>query len=312
MEHHSLDGRALYVGQAILDCVTYVRDVRAEGKEVALRQCMQAGGNAFTAGITTAVLGYKPSITSGVGNDTPGRIIEKMVRDAGVYWHPRAMTETPWSNVLPNPKGRFIAGPEDELKYTQEFVRLDVRGCPLIHFDGRQLDAAEYYMAEAQKHGVPTSIDVGRNRPGIEGLLYQATYPSVSESYCRHIGKTAAELLTDLHKRGRARFAIVTMGKKGLLYIDDTGVVDHLAAFPIDDRDVLDENAAGDIFNGARNFSMLTWPERPLVWHLLFAMAAVICKLRRFGNFPPTLDEVLATLRSYGIFEVTPRMSGIA
>jgi hypothetical protein len=49
-----------------------------------------------------------------------------------------------------------------------------------------------------------------------------------------------------------------------------------------------------------------------LVWHLLFAMAAVICKLRRFGNFPPTLDEVLATLRSYGIFEVTPRMSGIA
>lgn len=303
MNRTNIAGSALFVCQAILDDVARVREVpTGDQKTVALQKAFRPGGNSFVAAMTCAKLGFKPDVISGVGNDLAGQLIEQKVRDAGFYWHPRAMKETPASIIMPNDGGRAIISAPDELAYEQDFPRLNIEGCRVIHFDGRHLDAAMHYMDEAQRFDVPTSIDVGRVRPGIEELLHRTTFPAVSKRFCGLMGESVDGMLSSLRKHAKA--AAVTLGADGLRYFIDDGPLKDMPALDVPAEQVVDENGSGDIFNGARIYSYLTWPDRGWEWHFRFATAAVAHKIQRFGNEPPTLGEVHHTLRHYGIRDI--------
>ncbi|QQG37646.1 MAG: hypothetical protein HYS26_03385 [Candidatus Kaiserbacteria bacterium] len=307
MNTTTLNASAVFVGQAILDQIARVNEMpgcdnreRARPGEIGF----QAGGNATVAGLTCSALGWQSAIVSGVADDDAGRLLEPKMRAHGVHWLPRAMERTPIAMVIVNPHGRAIVTSSDKEaeSYSQDFPRLDLEDCRLVHVDGRQRDAAEYYVDEAVRLGIPVSIDVGRQRPGIEKLLAKARFASVSSKYCHDTGRTPEKTLADL--RRHAEVGIVTLGEKGLKYFVKDGPIETLEAFPVPHTAIVDESGSGDLHNGARCFSHLYWPDRGWEWHLRFANAVVAWKLTHFGNASPTLGQAMLTLRHYGIREV--------
>ncbi|MDO8514061.1 MAG: PfkB family carbohydrate kinase [bacterium] len=294
------NGGALFVCQAISDRVARVPVVpTGDGKTVATKMKDQPGGNGFTAAMTTAWLGFKPHVISGIGNDPAGQDIVNAVLKAGIHWHPRAMKETPKAVIIPNDRGRVIISPPEDEDYEEEYSPLNIQGCRLLHIDGRQRDATKYYVGEAERLGIDRYCDFGRIRPGIEDLLPKMTHPSVSERFCEQMGRSVDGMLTDLGKH--CKVAIVTLGANGLKYAVEGGLIKPLPAFEVAPEDVVDENGLGDGFNGGRVFADLMWPDRPLEDRLRFAMAVPAFTIKRFGNEPPTLEEVYQTLLEYGI-----------
>ncbi len=301
-----LRGSALFVGQLILDDIARVKGEvpTRDMKEEALEKAFQAGGNTPVAARACAELGFKPDLVSGIGYDLAGAMLEKVVRDAGIHWHPHKMQETPSSIVIVNEFGRVIISPPAKrvvYDVNDPYPKLDITGCRIVHVDGRNFDAALHYVKEARNLDVPTSIDAGkrRSRGEIEQLLPYIDYAVVSERYCHDIGSGVDEFLTE--QRKRSKMVAVTLGKIGLRYIADEDVIVPVSAFAVDKQRTVDENGSGDIFNGARIFSQLNWPRRGWEWHFRFANAAVAWKIQRFGNMPPTLEQVYQALRQYGI-----------
>ncbi|MEK7133878.1 MAG: PfkB family carbohydrate kinase [Patescibacteria group bacterium] len=300
MDRTQLRGSVLFIGQAILDDVALVKSIpTGDQKTVALKKAFRSGGNAFTAAVTCAVFGLKPDVISGIGKDIAGLMIEQVVKEAGIYWHPRLMEETPSAIILPNESGRVIISPPEGESYLQDFPLLNIENCRLVHVDGRHFDAAEYYLGEAERLGIPRSSDFGRARPGIEKLLPRITHATVSARFCDDMGQSVDGMLSDL--RRHAEVGIVTLGADGLRYFVDDGPITHMNALKVPEESVIDENGSGDIFNGARIYSYLTYPDQAWERHLRFATAAVAHKIQRFGNEPPTLGQVYQTLRQYDI-----------
>jgi sugar/nucleoside kinase (ribokinase family) len=213
--------------------------------------------------------------------------------------HVRKVRTSSLSVIMPNNgKRAIIRGRDDD--YLHPFPVLDLSGCRALHLDGHQPDAAIHYAKLCRERGIVTSLDGGGIRSNTHELLSFIDVAIVSERLCQQMDREPKAMLDYLKSCG-CRIGGVTLGERGLLWYDETGIVRALPALSVPPARVLDTSGAGDVFHGAYIYSYLIDPTKSWEEHFRFAQAASAFKIQHLGNEAglPTLAEIAAVKREF-------------
>jgi sugar/nucleoside kinase (ribokinase family) len=286
--------QALFIGQTYID-VTFLTDRMPTGdeKHVASDYAISFGGNAVTAAFCCAKLGYVPELLATVADDWLGRMFLDMATKYGISVHPRKVRTSSLSFIMPNDGKRAIIRCRDD-DYLDPFPRLNPSGWRALHLDGHQPEAAMYYAKLAREAGILTSLDGGGLRSNTHELLALIDIAIVSERLCEQMGFEPAAMLDYLKTRG-CSIGGVTLGERGLIWYDETGMVRSLPAIAVPPNLVLDTSGAGDVFHGAYIYSYLADAAKSWQEHFQFARAASAYKIQHLGNEAglPTLADII-------------------
>lgn len=286
---------ALFIGQTYID-VTLLADAIPTGddKAVAKDYAVSFGGNAVTAAFACAKLGVAPDLLTSLAGDWLGRMFIDMAARYGVFVHPRPVKRSSLSFVVPNNGKRAILRARDD-NYLHPFPTLNLDGCRLLHLDGHQADAAIAYAKACREKGVLTSLDGGGLRSNTHDLLAFIDVAVVAERLCEQMALTPGEMLTYLRARG-CRIGAVTLGERGMIWIDEKDDRHELPALPVPRERVIDTSGAGDIFHGAYCYAYLARPAASWEEHFRFARAASAHSVQRLGNEAslPSLADIEA------------------
>ena len=292
--------QTLFIGQTYID-VTFLTDRMPTGdeKHVASAYAVSFGGNAVTAAFCCAKLGILPDLLATVADDWLGRMFLDMATKYGISIHARKVRTSSLSFIMPNDGQRAIVRCRDD-DYVHPFPILDLSGCRALHLDGHQSDAAIYYAKLCRDAGILTSLDGGGLRSNTHDLLGFIDVAIVAERLCQQMGHEPMAMLDYLKSRG-CRIGGVTLGERGLIWYDETGIVRTLPALAVPSDRVLDTSGAGDVFHGAYIYSYLTNPAKRWEEHFRFAEAASAYKIQHLGNEAglPTLIEIAALKREF-------------
>jgi sugar/nucleoside kinase (ribokinase family) len=287
--------QALFIGHTYID-VTFLTDRMPTGdeKHVASDYAVSFGGNAVTAAFCCAKLGILPDLISTVADDWLGRMFLDMAARYRISIHVRKVRTSSLSVIMPNNGKRAIVRGRDA-DYLHPFPVLDLSGCRALHLDGHQPDAAIHYAKLCRERGIVTSLDGGGIRSNTHELLGFIDVAIVSERLCQQMDREPESMLDYLKSRG-CRIGGVTLGERGLVWYDETGIARTLPALSLPPARVLDTSGAGDVFHGAYIFSYLTNPAKSWEEHFCFAQAASAFKIQHLGNEAglPTLAEIAA------------------
>ena len=292
--------QALFIGHTYID-VTFLTDRMPTGdeKQVASNYAVSFGGNAVTAAFCCAKLGILPDLISTVADDWLGRMFLDMAARYRISIHIRKVRTSSLSVIMPNNGKRAIVRGRDA-DYLHPFHVLDLSGCRALHLDGHQPDAAIHYAKLCRERGIVTSLDGGGIRSNTHKLLGCIDVAIVSERLSQQMDREPKAMLDYLKSRG-CRIGGVTLGERGLVWYDDTGIVRALPALSVPPARVLDTSGAGGVFHGAYIFSYLTDPTKSWEEHFRFAQAASAFKIQHLGNEAgiPTLAEIAAVKREF-------------
>jgi sugar/nucleoside kinase (ribokinase family) len=293
--------QALFIGQTYID-VTFLTDRLPVGdeKHVAAAYAVSFGGNAVTAAFCCAKLSIAPDLITTVADDWLGRMFLEMAAKYAIPIHPRHVSTSSISFIMPKDGRRAIVRCRDD-DHLNAFPRLDLAGCRALHVDGHQPDAAIHYAELCRAAGILTSLDGGGLRTNTHDLLAFIDVAIVATRLCEQMGLAPAEMLDYLKGRG-CRIGGVTMGEHGLLWYDETGVVRSSAALAVPADQVVDTSGAGDVFHGAYLYSHLCDPNGTWESHFSFARAAAAYKIQRLGNEAglPTRADIDEIRRRFG------------
>ena len=293
--------QALFIGQTYID-VTFLTDRLPVGdeKHVASAYAVSFGGNAVTAAFCCAKLSIVPELLTTVADDWLGRMFLEMAAKYSIAIHPRRVSTSSLSFIMPKGGMRAIVRCRDD-SYLNSFPLLDLTGCRALHVDGHQPDAALHYAKLCRSAGILTSLDGGGLRSNTHDLLAFIDVAVVATRLCEQMGLTPAEMLDYLKGRG-CRVGGVTMGERGLLWYDETGTVRSTAAFAVPADKVVDTSGAGDVFHGAYLYAYLAHPAGSWESHFRLARAASAYKIQHLGNEAglPSLEDVEDIRRRLG------------
>jgi sugar/nucleoside kinase (ribokinase family) len=293
--------QALFIGQTYID-VTFLTDRLPVGdeKHVASAYAISFGGNAVTAAFCCAKLSIAPDLITTVADDWLGRMFLEMAAKYAIPIHPRNVSTSSLSFIMPKDGMRAIVRCRDD-DHLNSFPRLDLTGCRVLHVDGHQPDAAIHYAGLCRSAGILTSLDGGGLRTNTHELLAFIDVAIVATRLCEQMGLAPAEMLDYLKGRG-CRIGGVTMGERGLLWYDETGMVRSSAALAVPADRIVDTSGAGDVFHGAYLYSYLTDPTGTWESHFSFARAAAAHKIQHLGNEAglPTRADIDEIRRRFG------------
>lgn len=287
--------KALFIGQTYID-VTFLTDRLPVGdeKHVASAYAVSFGGNAVTAAFCCAKLSIVPDLMTSVAHDWLGRMFLDMAAKYAIPVHPRVVSSSSLSFIMPKDGKRAIVRCRDDA-YRNSFSILDLTGCRALHVDGHQPDAAIYYAKHCREAGIFTSLDGGGLRANTHELLAFIDVAVVAERLCEQMHLAPKEMLEYLKARG-CRIGGVTCGERDFLWYDETGAVRSRPALPVPQDLILDTSGAGDVFHGAYVYSYLADAGKSWDEHFRFARAAAAHKIQHLGNEAglPTLADIEA------------------
>jgi sugar/nucleoside kinase (ribokinase family) len=285
--------QALFIGQTYID-VTFLTDHMPTGdeKHVASAYAVSFGGNAVTAAFCCARLGIVPDLLTTVADDWLGRMFQDMAVKYGIPLHARKVRTSSLSFIMPKDGKRAIVRCRDD-EHLHPFPMLNLTGCRVLHIDGHQHEAALHYAKLCREAGILTSLDGGGLRDNTHELLEFIDVAMVAERLCEQMELSPRAMLDYLKSRG-CRIGGVTLGERGLVWYDETGVVREVPALKVPAARVIDTNGAGDVFHGAYVYSYLSDPSKSWQEHFAFAQAASTHKIQHLGNEAglPTLADI--------------------
>lgn len=274
---------ALFIGQTYIDIVIVAEEIpTGDEKAVAKDYAVSFGGNAVTAGFCCAKLGVKPDILTSLADDWLGRMFLDMASRYDVIIHGRKVKRSSLSFVMPRGHKRAILRARDS-HYLHPYPELNLASCRILHLDGHQGDAALHYAKACREAGILTSLDGGGLRDNTEELLNYIDVAIVSERLCEQMELSPDGMLDHLKAKG-CRIGGVTLGERGLIWMDEKGGKRHMNALPVPPAKVIDTNGAGDVFHGAYIYSYLANSGANWERHFDFARAASAHKIQHLGN----------------------------
>ena len=229
---------------------------------------------------------------STVADDWLGRMFQDMALKYGISLHARKVRSSSLSFIMPKDGKRAIVRCRDD-DHLHPFPTLNLGGCRALHVDGHQPDAAMHYARLCREAGILTSLDGGGLRDNTHELLQYIDVAVVAERLCEQMNFDPEAMLDYLKGRG-CQVGGVTMGERGLVWYDETGVVREIPALAVPSARVIDTNGAGDVFHGAYVYSYLNDPSKSWQEHFAFAQAASAYKIQHLGNEAglPTLADI--------------------
>lgn len=276
------------LGQCALD---FLGEVDAypgvDAKAELLSSSIQGGGPVATALVTLARLGVKTAFVGRVGDDDFGVRIRQGLVSEGVdctYLEqiPGAVSQHAWIVVERGSGHRNIfwhRGSCPPLAVREVDPEL-IRSCALLHLDGLQQDACVAAAEMARAADVPTVLDGGTLRPGVERLLPLVDHPVVSEGFAWVLSEErGVDVALERLLGFGAQAATVTLGERGSVTLSCDGERIEQPAFEVD---VVDTTGCGDVFHGGYVYGVLHgWPLRRT---LRFAAACAALKARGLGG----------------------------
>ena len=284
---------ALFIGQAYID-ITFITDHLPTGDEktIAEEYAVSFGGNAVTAAFCCAKLGYKPDLMCSQANDWLAHMFNDMAGKYGIEIHGRKVRESSLSFIMPKGSKRAIVRCRDD-NFLHPYPQLNLAGCRALHLDGHLADAALHYARTCREAGILTSLDGGAVRQNTDELLRFIDVAIVSERFCEQMNLNPRQTLEYLMERG-CRIGGITMGERGLVWYNETGVMQEMPSLLVPAEKIVDTNGAGDVFHGAYIYSYLSKPDASWADHFRFSRAASAHAIQHLGNEAslPSLEDV--------------------
>ena len=296
--------KVIGIGVACLDQLLLWQDMRAPvlGNRI-VGYDVQGGGMAATAMVTVARLGGQAEFWGAVGDDWSADLILRGLAQERVdtsQVRRVAGQRGPLMIVCidrPTGERHFLrfTGRCDAPEPVGSLDRLAGAGCLLTDNSRPETDVPA--AAEARRLGVPVVADVGGVHEHTRALLAHVDYAIASEDCAQGLagGDDLPKACAMIRDMG-ARCVIVTLGARGLVYLDGDRF-GRMEAFPVN---VVDTTGAGDVFHGAFCYGLVAG--LPLETDLALASAAAAMKCRHIGGRAgiPGRAEVVAFLAARG------------
>ena len=291
---------ALFIGQAYID-ITFLTDRIPSGDEktIADDYSVSFGGNAVTAAFTSAKLGVVPDVVCQMSDDWLSRMFREMAYRYQITIHSRKVRESSLSFIMPNDGKRAIVRCRDD-DYLHPYPNLNLDGCKGLHLDGHMADAALHYARICRESGILTSLDGGAVRSNTDELLEFIDVAVVSERMCEQMRLSQTGMLDYLRSKG-VKVGGITLGERGLVWYENDGAPEWMAALGVPHDKVVDTNGAGDVFHGAYMYSAMANPEKSWGEHFDFARSASAHAIQHLGNERsiPSLDDIAASRSAF-------------
>jgi len=247
----------LAVGIATLDIINTVDSYPAENAEVrALSQRCCRGGNAANTLTVLQQLGNQCSWLGVLSNEPSSALIHNDFTRSGINYQSAYLYDggkTPTSYVTLNKKNgsRTIVHHRDLPEFSFEsFKAVDLTPYDWIHFEGRNVAETVKMVLHANTcaPNTPISIEIEKQRPGIEELFPLANYLIFSHDYAVQQGlEQPEELLYTVRQAAENTHIISTWGETGAYALNVDGTLHHSISFP--PPIIVDTLGAGDTFN---------------------------------------------------------------
>jgi sugar/nucleoside kinase (ribokinase family) len=246
------------------------------------------GGQAATAAVTCARLGWRTLYVGCVGTDAWGeavasnldreRVSHSLIRRSGVPSRIATILVergTGRRTIIEHRDARLIMCADD-------VVVGSITSGRVLLVDATSPDASIAAARVARAAGIPTVVDVDRMAPGVGELLAEVDVLIVPASFaCDFTGtKDPGQAVRKLAERFQPAAKILTMGSEGSLAVCGTCEIRTPAA-PVP---VIDTTGAGDAFRGGFISAWLErGPEADLAFLLQFANATGALNCRAMG-----------------------------
>lgn len=280
--------RVICLGLSAFDVTWEVEALPAGGgktRAVDLRE--GGGGMAANAAVAIARLGGQAQFWGRAGQDGAGRAMRDELQGLGVDVSNFRLFEgarSSVSGVVVDAQGeRMIvnfrgAGLPDGAGW---LPLQDVRGAAAVLADPRWPEGARALFEAAREHAVPSVLDADMAEPWVfDSLLPHTDCAAFSEpalaAYSRQAGVEAQ--LRFAQAKG-CRLAAVTLGERGVAWLDEAGALQRLPAFAVE---AVDTTGAGDVFHGALAFAL--GARLPPAEAFRFSAAVAALKCRRAGG----------------------------
>ncbi|NLH48770.1 MAG: ribokinase [Myxococcales bacterium] len=268
-----------------------------DGKSPMRAFLRQGGGQAATAAVALARLGFRVRYLGKFGDTPEGDFARASLESEGVEvaaCRRAPGTQNQVAVIWADPRRAtraisFLREPGLQIEPGEIAVDAVRQGGALL-LDGHD-PAASLEMAQAARAaGIPVLIDIGKNQPGIPELLDSVDYLLCDSHFpAAYTGETDEETaLRRLRDRHRAPLVAMTLGARGSLALIDDVVV-RTPAFPVR---VVDTTGAGDAWHGGFVAGLL-W-NRPVeeILRLSAAVAALNCRALGGRSALPTRAEL--------------------
>jgi len=301
---------AVGFGLNSLDLLTVVAEYpRPNSKQRIQRFARQPGGQAATAMVTCARLGWRARYVGRFGDDEFGAVSRASLADEGVDVSAAITvpgTTNQFAVILVDARSgerTIMWDRHPGLAMSRADVSIDaVTSGRVLLVDCHETEASAQAARLARSVGIPTLIDVERVRPGIADLLQQIDVVIAAEEFPTALsGRPTGEALAVIAREVGAAVVCVTLGAEGSLAWCGGREI-RTPAFRLP---VIDTTGAGDVFRGGFIGGWLAHEDRADLDEILtYANAVAALKCRGLGARQriPYADEVAALLRTPAAF----------
>lgn len=297
--------RVICLGLSAFD-VTWVVDAlpHGGGKTRALQFREGGGGMAANAAVAAARLGAQAQFWGRGGQDSAGRAMREELQQLGVDVENFRLFHGARSSV----SGIVVdaRGERAIVNFRGEGLPADPGWLPLAELadadavlaDPRWPDGAAALFDAARANRVPSVLDgdvadaatFDRLLPLVDWAVF--SQPGLA-GYAPHAGAVEAQLAF-ARERG-AKLAAVTLGERGVVWIDATGT-HRLPAYPVE---VVDTTGAGDVFHGALAYALGAGQSARDALRFSSVVAALKCTRAGGRAGAPDLPTALSSLHLF-------------
>ncbi len=287
----------LGIGCGVLDYIQVVDHFPKQNTKMHSSQAeLQGGGSAMNALAALSRWQTKTIAFTAVGDDAIGtQIIASLQKEgidiASVQRVPGHMSSL--SSVVLHNSTRTVVGHYEleESLHVQSLPEAILPVLQLVHLDGHHGNAALEAAHLAKKNGALVSLDGSHVFANTKRLLKDVDILIASESFAADlgIGGSPEQQIQILKSQYPFKVLVITLGGKGVIYINQSGNVETAPAFKVP---VVDTNGAGDAFHAGFLHAYLHG--QSLESAIKFGQAAAALKVQAFGARKgiPTLDMI--------------------
>lgn len=253
MKENSNNKRILFVGLNTVDLQFVVNHYpKVNTKTKAHHNEIFAGGPATNAAICCAYLGSKVDLYTPIGKHTLSEfILEDISRFPIRIIDPIAEFDSQpvFASIITSQhtgeRTIFSYHPENKVESTHD-LNFNLKDYSLVLFDGFHPELALELAREARKNKIPTVLDGGSWKPGLDELLKYIDVAICSNDFKVPETKDAQSIFEFLHVKG-VNCAAITRGGKNIVYSQYA----KSEEIEVEQVEVVDTLGAGDVFHGA-------------------------------------------------------------
>ena len=291
------------LGISTLDYVYSVEALPTRGEKYRSKGLAVVGGGcAGNASVAIARLGGRCWLATRLADDLTGDQIVADLAGEGVetgFARRVPGLRSPVSAILVDAQGERMIISYSDPQMPEEADWLPPQlpaGAGAVLADTRWGEGALAALQMARAAGVPGVLD-GDRKPPHPDLVGTASHVAFSAQALAELsGEADPRVGLARLAQGVATWLAVTLGKDGVLFVEDAAIV-HVPAFPVETVDTL---GAGDVWHGA--FTLALAEGQGARAAIRFASAAAAIKCTRFGgrSGAPQRDEVMDFLAAAG------------